>query len=170
MNDLRVGWGFDVHPLTGVPPVILGGVLVDLERGVEATSDGDVAAHAVCDAVLGAATLGDLGLHFPSSDRRWQGVSGLELVRRSVSLAGEAGVIPTFVDVTVVAQEVRVGPHRDAIRAGLANALGLAVAAVSVKATTTDGLGLVGRNEGIAAMAVVTTRLGRPEIDGDPSS
>jgi 2-C-methyl-D-erythritol 2,4-cyclodiphosphate synthase len=152
----RVGWGIDIHPLSPVPPVILGGVVVDQSRGVDATSDGDVAAHAVCDALLGAAALGDLGQHFPSSDPRWSGVSSLDLLRTVVSMAADVGVVATFVDVTVVAQSVRVSPHREAIRSGLAGALGLDVGAVSVKATTTDGLGLVGRGEGIAAMAAVT--------------
>lgn len=155
---MRVGWGVDVHPLGGDPPVILGGVVVDETRGVHATSDGDVAAHAVCDALLGAACLGDLGQHFPSSDARWHGVSSLELLRRVVAMAGDAGVLTDFVDVTIVAEDVRVSPHRQAIRDGLAAAIGIDVSAVSVKATTTDGLGLVGRGEGIAAMAVVTAR------------
>jgi 2-C-methyl-D-erythritol 2,4-cyclodiphosphate synthase len=155
---MRVGWGVDVHPLGGDPPVILGGVVVDETRGVHATSDGDVAAHAVCDALLGAACLGDLGQHFPSSDARWQGVSSLDLLRRVVVMAGDVGVLTDFVDVTVVAEAVMVSPHRQAIRDGLAAAIGIDVSAVSVKATTTDGLGLVGRGEGIAAMAVVTAR------------
>lgn len=155
---MRVGWGVDVHPLGGEPPVILGGVVVDATRGVHATSDGDVAAHAVCDALLGAAALGDLGLHFPSSDPRWHGASSLDLLRAVVAMAADVGVVPTFVDVTIVAEEVRVSPHRDAIRRGLADVLGLDPAEVSVKATTTDGLGLAGRGEGIAAMAVVTAR------------
>jgi 2-C-methyl-D-erythritol 2,4-cyclodiphosphate synthase len=155
---MRVGWGVDVHPLGGDPPVILGGVVVDETRGVHATSDGDVAAHAVCDALLGAACLGDLGQHFPSSDIRWHGASSLDLLRRVVEMAGDVGVLTDFVDVTIVAEDVRVAPHRQAIREGLAGAMSIDVSAVSVKATTTDGLGLVGRGEGIAAMAIVTAR------------
>jgi 2-C-methyl-D-erythritol 2,4-cyclodiphosphate synthase len=155
---MRVGWGVDVHPLGGDPPVILGGVVVDETRGVHATSDGDVAAHAVCDALLGAACLGDLGQHFPSSDTRWHGASSLDLLRRVVEMAGDVGVLTDFVDVTIVAEDVRVAPHRQAIREGLAGAMSIDVSAVSVKATTTDGLGLVGRGEGIAAMAIVTAR------------
>lgn len=153
---IRVGWGFDVHPLNAHPPVILGGVVVDTTVGVDATSDGDAAAHAVCDALLGAAALGDLGQHFPSSDPRWAGASSLDLLGQVVEMVDEAGVRATFVDVTVVAQAVRVSPHREDIRAGLATTLKLDVDSVSVKATTTDGLGLVGRGEGLAAMAVVT--------------
>ena len=159
MPGFRVGWGFDVHPLTGDPPVVLGGVIVDTTLGVEATSDGDVAAHAVCDAVLGAANLGDIGMHFPSSDPRWHGTASLDFVRASVRMTRAAGVAVDFVDVTVVAQSIRVSPHRQAIRQGLSEALGIDPAAVSVKATTTDGLGLVGRGEGIAAMATVTAHL-----------
>ena len=154
--SVRVGWGFDVHPLNDQPPVILGGVVVDSTLGVHATSDGDVAAHAVCDAVLGAANLGDLGQHFPSTDPAWSDASSLDLLLRVVDLASRAGVRVTFVDVTVVAEHVRVSPFREQIVAGLAGALGIAPSHVSVKATTTDGLGLVGRAEGIAAMAVVT--------------
>lgn len=160
---MRVGWGVDVHPLGGEPPVILGGVIVDPTRGVHATSDGDVAAHAVCDALLGAAGLGDLGQHFPSSDPRWHGASSLDLLRHVVAMAAEAGVTADYVDVTVVAEDVRVSPHRQAIREGLAGAIGLDPSLVSVKATTTDGLGLVGRGEGIAAMAVVTARTDRAD-------
>ncbi len=155
---MRVAWGVDVHQLGGDPPVILGGVVVDGVRGVHATSDGDVAAHAVCDALLGAACLGDLGQHFPSSDVRWHGASSVDLLRQVVAMAGDVGVLTDFVDVTIVAEDVRVSPHRQAIRDGLAAALGIDVSAVSVKATTTDGLGLVGRGEGIAAMAVLTAR------------
>ena len=152
----RVGWGVDVHRFGGRPPIVLGGVTVDTERGVEATSDGDVVAHAVTDALLGAARLGDLGLHFPSSDPRWKDADSLQLLRRAVELAAAAGVEATFVDITVIAQAVRVAPHRSAIAASLARVLGLREEDVSVKATTTDGLGFIGRNEGLAAVAVVT--------------
>ncbi len=155
-STLRIGWGMDVHRLGGEPPLLLGGVVVDDTRGVEATSDGDVAAHAVTDAVLGAASLGDLGEHFPSDDPRWHGADSLELLREAVRMAADAGVRPRFADVTVIAQQVRVAPHRGAIAAGLAGALGLAASEVSVKATTTDGLGWIGRGEGIGVVAVVT--------------
>ncbi len=154
--DVRVGWGMDVHRLGGDPPLLLGGVAVDDRQGVEATSDGDVAAHAVADAVLGAARLGDLGAHFPSDDPRWLGADSLDLLREAVRMAAEVGVRPQFVDVTVIVQEVRIAPHRGAIAAGLAEAVGLPAAAVSVKATTTDGLGFLGQGEGVAVVAVVT--------------
>ncbi len=155
-SNVRVGWGMDVHRLGGEPPLLLGGVVVDDRRGVEATSDGDVAAHAVTDAVLGAARLGDLGEHFPSDDPRWVGADSLDLLREAVRMAADVGVRPQFVDVTVIAQDVRIAPHREAIAAGLAEATGIPAAAVSVKATTTDRLGPLGQGEGIAVVAVVT--------------
>lgn len=130
--------------------------MVDPERGVEAHSDGDVVAHACCDAVLGTVALGDLGDHFPSSDPAWAGVSSIGLLRRCVGLAASAGATPTFCDVTVIASVVKVASHRTEIRSGLADALGLDLHSVSVKATTTDGMGALGRAEGIAATAVVT--------------
>lgn len=153
---VRVGWGVDVHRLGGPPPLVLAGVTVDPRRGVVATSDGDVVAHAVADALLGAARLGDLGSHFPSSDPRWRDADSIDLLRQVVSLATDVGVTATFVDVTVIAEEVRVAPHRAAMATALAAALGLEVTDVSVKATTTDGLGLFGRGEGLGAVATVT--------------
>lgn len=152
----RVGWGFDAHPLDGDPPLILGGVEVSDQVGVSATSDGDVLAHAVIDAVLGACTFGDLGEHFPSDDPAMAGVSSLELLGQVATMAVAAGWQVTHVDATVLAQEVRIAPHREQIRANLATALGVVDDLVSVKATTTDGLGFIGRGEGLAAVAVVT--------------
>lgn len=152
---IRVGWGFDAHRLGGEPPVRLCGVVVDSIRGVVATSDGDVAAHAVTDALLGAAALGDIGTHFPSSDPRWAGADSVDLLRRAVAMAGDAGIHPNSVDVTIVAEEIRVAPHREAMRSVLADALNLPLERVSVKATTTDGMGFAGREEGLAAVAVV---------------
>lgn len=152
----RVGWGFDAHGLDADPPLLLGGVRVSDEVGVSATSDGDLLAHAVTDAVLGAAVLGDIGDHFPSEEASSQDANSMFLLRQAVTMAMAAGWMVAHVDVTVVAEEVRVAPHRDAIRASLADAVGAPVEAVSVKATTTDGLGFIGRGEGIAAVAVVT--------------
>ncbi len=125
---------------------------------MEATSDGDVAAHALCDALLGAAALGDLGEHFPSDDPRWQDADSMEMLRTVVALLAEAGWVPSSVDVTVVAETVRVAPHRPAMRDRIAAVLGLDVSAVSVKATTTDGLGFLGAGDAIAATAVATIR------------
>jgi 2-C-methyl-D-erythritol 2,4-cyclodiphosphate synthase len=152
----RVGWGFDAHPLDGQPPLVLGGVVVSDTEGVSATSDGDVLAHALTDAVLGACVLGDIGEHFPSDDPAAVGANSLLLLREAVTMAAAKGWQPAHVDVTVVAESIRVSPHRDEIRSRLADTMALSVDNVSVKATTTDGLGFVGRGEGLAAMAVVT--------------
>ena len=152
---MRVGWGFDAHRFAEGGFVRLGGIVVDHRRRVVATSDGDVLAHAVADALLGAACLGDLGGLFPSSDAAWTDADSMDLLKRVVTLITEAGYRVGSVDATVVAETVRVAPQREAIRVALAAGLGVDPAAVSVKATTTDGLGFLGRDEGIAAMAVV---------------
>ncbi|HEY6635430.1 MAG TPA: 2-C-methyl-D-erythritol 2,4-cyclodiphosphate synthase [Acidimicrobiia bacterium] len=152
----RVGWGFDAHRLAGEPPLKLGGVVVSDSEGVAATSDGDVAAHAVTDAVMGACVLGDLGEHFPSTAPEMAGADSIALLRETVAMATAAGWQVSHADVTIVAEHVRISPHRTAIAAGLAGALGVDPTVVSVKATTTDGLGFVGSGEGIAAVAVVT--------------
>ena len=151
---MRAGWGFDAHAFGGMPPTLLAGVTVDLERGVIATSDGDVVAHAVADALLGAAALGDLGDHFPSGDEKWREADSMEMLARVVRAVGEAGLSIHSLDLTVVAERVRVAPHREAIRKALARVLDLPVDRVSVKATTTDGLGFLGRDEWLAAVAV----------------
>ncbi|MDJ0959092.1 MAG: 2-C-methyl-D-erythritol 2,4-cyclodiphosphate synthase [Acidimicrobiia bacterium] len=153
---MRVGFGVDAHRFGGSAPLIICGVLVDSDQGVEATSDGDVAIHALMDAMLGAGALGDLGLHFPSSDPRWHGASSIDMLRRTRHLLAEAGLGVVSVDVTVIAQSVRIAPNRDEMRARIADALQVAVGAVSVKATSTDGMGFIGSDEGIAATAVVT--------------
>ncbi|MGH8874651.1 MAG: 2-C-methyl-D-erythritol 2,4-cyclodiphosphate synthase [Acidimicrobiia bacterium] len=155
---MRVGLGVDAHRFGGKPPLRLGGVVVDEDLGVEATSDGDVVAHALADALLGAAALGDLGSHYPSSDRRWRDADSLGLLAQVAARVREEGVEPVYADVTVVAEQVRIAPHRQAMRERLADALGLPVESISVKATTTDGLGLIGAGEGLAALAVVTVR------------
>ena len=152
----RVGWGFDAHSLNTEPPLILGGVVVSESEGVSATSDGDVLAHAVTDAILGSCSLGDLGQHFPSDDPVHKDADSMELLDRAVAMAKNSGWNPVHVDVTVVAQSIRISPHRETIRRNLAAVLGLGVADVSVKATTTDGLGFIGKGEGLASMAVVT--------------
>ncbi len=152
----RVGWGFDAHRLDGEPPLILGGVVVSDEVGVSATSDGDVVAHAVADALLGACALGDLGSHFPSDDPASQGADSMRLLRRVVAMAADSGWETAHVDATVVVESVRIAPHREAIVSNLAAALSLDEGAVSVKATTTDGLGFIGESKGLAAIAVLT--------------
>jgi 2-C-methyl-D-erythritol 2,4-cyclodiphosphate synthase len=160
----RVGWGFDAHRLDGQPPLKLGGVQVSDSHGVSATSDGDVLAHAVTDALMGACVLGDIGQHFPSHDPASEGADSMFLLRQAATMALADGWVTGHLDVTVVAEEVRVSPHREAIATNLADALGVHASIVSVKATTTDGLGFVGRGEGLAAVAVVTVR----QSSGDP--
>lgn len=152
---MRVGWGWDAHRFTAEGRVLLAGVVADSSRGVEATSDGDVLAHAVADALLGAAAMGDLGSLFASGDERWSGADSMGLLSDVVSRLAGAGWKPASIDATVIAEEVRVAPHREAIRGSLASALGLSDDTVSVKATTTDAMGFIGRGEGIAATAIV---------------
>jgi 2-C-methyl-D-erythritol 2,4-cyclodiphosphate synthase len=153
---MRVGWGFDAHRFGGDPPVLLAGVPADLTRGLLGTSDADVVAHAVADALLGAAALGDIGMLFPSSDPHFEGADSMELLRIVIERVHAEGLWVAHLDVTVIAESVRVAPIRDAIRAALASVLVVDSGCVSVKATTTDGLGFPGRDEGIAATAVVT--------------
>lgn len=152
----RVGWGFDAHPLNESPPLVVGGARVSETVGVSATSDGDVLAHAVIDAVLGACVLSDIGDHYPSSDPALVGADSLSLLTRTAAMALEAGWQVAHVDATVVVESIRIAPYRDEIRTKLAASLGIDVDSVSVKATTTDGLGFIGRGEGLAAVAVVT--------------
>lgn len=151
---MRVGWGIDAHRFAGPGMTRLGGVVVDEGRGVAATSDGDVAAHAVADALLGGAALGDLGDLFPSADPRWRGADSMELLAEVVGLVRRAGFRVSSLDVTVIAEKVWLAPHRAAIRRRLAGVLEVQEGQVSVKATSTDGLGFLGRDEGLAAVAV----------------
>lgn len=153
MPDTRFGIGYDVHRFGGPGPVVLCGIDIEHEVGLEGTSDADVATHAVCDAMLGAAALGDMGMHFPSSDATWEGARSLDLARRCATLVYDRGLEIANVDVTIVAQRLRIDPHREAMRQALADAIRVSFAQVSVKATTTDGLGWIGAGEGIAAYA-----------------
>ncbi|MEA2009981.1 MAG: 2-C-methyl-D-erythritol 2,4-cyclodiphosphate synthase [Actinomycetota bacterium] len=152
----RIGWGFDAHRFGGNGPIVLAGVVVDQTRGIEATSDGDVVAHAVTDALLGAVALGDIGMHFPSSDPEMDGMDSMELLARVVRIIEDRAHLVGNVDVTVIAQSVRVGPHREEMRDRLAAILRIDRSSVSVKATTTDEMGSIGRDEGIAVAAAVT--------------
>ena len=154
MSDQRVGIGYDVHRLVPDRPLILGGVRVPCELGLLGHSDADVLTHAICDALLGAAALGDIGLHFPDSDERYRGISSLRLLGEVVRLLGGAGYVPSNVDATVIAERPKLAPHLDAMRDALGGVLGLPVDRVGLKATTTEGLGPFGRGEGIAATAV----------------
>jgi 2-C-methyl-D-erythritol 2,4-cyclodiphosphate synthase len=152
---IRVGFGFDLHPLRRGRALVLGGVDVPSETGLDGHSDADVLAHAVGEALLGAVALGDLGRHFPDSDPRYRGISSLELLRRVLDLVRNAGGRLVNVDATVLAQAPRLSPYLEEMRKRLASTLDLDVDRVSVKAKSPEGLGLVGRKEGMAAMAVV---------------
>jgi 2-C-methyl-D-erythritol 2,4-cyclodiphosphate synthase len=153
---VATGIGWDSHRLVEGRPLILGGVTIPHERGLAGHSDADVLAHAVIDALLGAAGLGDIGQHFPDTEERWRGADSLDLLRAVVALACEHGFAVAHVDTTVVMERPKIGPHREAIRAALAGALGVAGRHVNVKASTGEGMGFVGRGEGAAALAVVT--------------
>ena len=149
----RVGIGYDVHRLVPNRRLVLGGVEIPHDLGLDGHSDADVALHALCDALLGAAALGDIGHHFPPSDERWRGADSLDLLRRVVELLRERGYRPGNADVTVIAERPKIGPHAQLMRQRIAEALGLTPDDVSVKATTNEHLGFLGRGEGIAAIA-----------------
>jgi 2-C-methyl-D-erythritol 2,4-cyclodiphosphate synthase len=152
--SLRVGQGFDVHAFGGGDHVVLGGVHVQHLRGLKANSDGDVLIHAIMDALLGAAALGDIGQHFPDSDAKWKGADSRVMLRSVRDKIAAAGFTVVNVDSTVIAEAPKVSPHAEAMRGNIAADLGIGVGAVSVKATTSEKLGFTGRGEGIAAMAV----------------
>lgn len=150
----RVGFGYDVHPFDEERPLILGGVTIPHDRGLAGHSDADVLLHAVADALLGAAALGDLGSHFPDTDDRWRGADSRDLLAEVVQRVEQAGFRVVNVDATVALQRPKLRPHVDAMRRNVARVLGVEVDRVSVKATTTERLGFVGREEGVAAYAV----------------
>jgi 2-C-methyl-D-erythritol 4-phosphate cytidylyltransferase/2-C-methyl-D-erythritol 2,4-cyclodiphosphate synthase len=156
----RTGMGFDVHAFSGEGPVTLGGIQVPHSRGLAGHSDADVVLHAITDALLGAAGLGDIGEHFPPSDARWKGADSSLFLAHAVELLREKGALIDHIDCTVIAEGPKIGPHRAAMRARIAEIAGLSVDQVSVKATTTEGLGFTGRREGIAAQAVASIRMG----------
>jgi 2-C-methyl-D-erythritol 2,4-cyclodiphosphate synthase len=155
----RVGFGFDLHPLAHGRPLVLGGVTVDFDRGLAGHSDADVLSHAVGEALLGALALGDLGRHFPDTDPRYRGISSLRLLRNVVELVTAQGGRLVNVDATVLAQAPRLASLLPEMAKRLAETLGLEVDRVSVKAKSPEGLGLVGRQEGMAAMAVVSVEV-----------
>jgi len=152
--NIRIGQGYDVHAFGDGDHVVLGGVRVAHHCGVVAHSDGDVVIHALCDAILGALALGDIGRHFPPSDPKWKGADSRAFLRHCKALADERGWRLGNADITVICEQPKVGPHAHAMRELLAADLGVAVDALSVKATTSEKLGFTGRGEGIAAMAV----------------
>lgn len=153
--DFRIGNGFDVHRLVEGRRCVICGVDIPFELGLLGHSDADVALHALADAILGAAAMGDIGLHFPDTDERWRGADSRMLLRHVVALVAEKGYKVVNADITVIAQRPKMRPYVDAMRANVAADLGIDIDAVSVKATTTEGLGFTGRAEGIAAQASV---------------
>ena len=153
---IRSGIGYDCHRLVPGRRLVLGGVQIDHHLGLDGHSDADVLTHALIDALLGAAALGDIGQHFPDSEEAYRDADSLELLRRTMELLAEAGLEVVNVDATIVLEAPAVGPHRDAIRGKLSEALGLDPGYVSVKATRGEGMGFVGREEGAAALAIVT--------------
>ena len=158
MADLRIGIGVDAHALVAGIPLVLGGVVLDFPRGLAGHSDGDVIAHALVDAVLGAAGLGDIGSLFPSGDERWRGAVSLDLLAEAYGRVRAAGFELVNADCVLVGEAPRIAPHREEIRRRLAEAMGVEPDAVNVRATTTDGLGFTGRGEGLAAQAVALLR------------
>lgn len=151
---LRIGHGFDVHAFGGEKHLILGGVTIREHIGLLAHSDGDVLLHAICDALLGAAALGDIGRHFPDTDKRYAGINSRELLRKVVALLAEKNYRVNNLDVTVIAQTPKMQPHINAIQSNIAADLNIQFDQVNVKATTTEALGYIGRKEGIAVHAV----------------
>lgn len=151
--DFRIGSGFDVHRLVPERRCIICGVDIPHSRGLLGHSDADVALHALADALLGAAALGDIGTHFPDTDERWRGADSRMLLRAVVEMLRQRGFVVSNADITIIAQEPRMRPYIDRMRANVASDLDLPVERVSVKATTTEGLGFTGRAEGIAAQA-----------------
>jgi len=159
---MRIGHGYDVHRFGAGDGIVLGGVRIAHHRGLEAHSDGDVLIHALCDALLGAIGQGDIGRHFPDTDPANAGIDSRLLLRRVVALVGECGWQLTNMDATLVAQAPRMAPHIGAMRENLAADLGVDVGRVNIKATTTEKLGFTGREEGIAAHAVVLLHAAGP--------
>ena len=158
MDDIRAGTGYDVHAFAEGRPLVLGGVTIPHERGLQGHSDADVLSHAIGDAMLGAAGLGDIGIHFPDTDARYRGISSLVLLQRIVDALGESGYTISNVDATVVAERPKLSPYVSQMRSRIGKALGLPDDRVSIKATTSERLGFTGREEGIAAHAVVLIR------------
>ena len=152
---IRVGQGYDVHRFNDGDHIILGGVKIDYEQGLEAHSDGDVVLHALCDALLGAAALGDIGKHFPDTDPDFKGVDSRVLLRHVYRIVQDKGYQLVNADMTIIAQAPKMAPHIAAMRSNIANDLNIGVDCINVKATTTEKLGFEGRKEGIAVQAIV---------------
>ena len=163
----RIGMGFDVHRLVAGRPLVLGGETLPFDRGLAGHSDADVLVHAVCDALLGAAGLGDIGTHFPDDDPALAGIDSLILLARTAAKVRAAGYAIGNLDATLFAQAPRMAPHRQRMAANIARAAGIAAGRVNVKATTTEGLGPFGRGEGIGAACIALLTGGRPEPEPD---
>ena len=159
LGDVRVGTGFDVHAFGPVRPLMLCGIAVPHEYGLEGHSDADVGLHALTDALLGALGAGDIGQHFPPSDPKWRGAASDRFLHHAADLVAAAGGVIAHLDVTIICERPKITPYRERMRARIGEILGLALDRVSVKATTTEGLGFTGRGEGIAAQATATVRL-----------
>lgn len=155
MSGYRIGQGIDVHGFSAGRPLVLCGLVLPEGPGLDGHSDADVALHSVTDALLGAVAAGDIGEHFPSTDARWRDAESMVFLRHALELVDRAGCHVVNCDLTIIGDRPRIAPHRDALRRNLAELLAVDPAAVSVKATTTDGLGFAGRGEGLAAIAVV---------------
>lgn len=155
---MRIGYGYDVHRLVSGRPLILGGITIPFEKGLDGHSDADVLLHAISDALLGAAALGDIGLHFPDTDPAFKGADSIVLLQETLRLVRKAGYEPVNIDATVAAQAPKLRPHIDAMRSRIAEAASMTLDTVSVKATTTERLGFVGTGEGMAAHAVCLLR------------
>lgn len=151
---MRIGFGYDVHALAEGLPFVICGVRVESLLGCVAHSDGDVAIHALCDALLGAAALGDIGKHFPDTDQAYKGINSTILLARTIDLLSQEGYKVGNVDITIALERPKLRPHIDQMRARLAEVMGVEIGAVSIKATTTEKLGFTGRQEGVAAYAV----------------
>ncbi len=154
MTDIRIGKGFDVHALVEGRPLIIGGVEIPHEKGLLGHSDADVLMHAICDSLLGAANLGDIGLHFPPGDETWRDQPSARFLQQAEELLAQAGYAIVNIDSTIIAQAPKMRPYIKAMQANIAAALSIDPAQVSVKATTTEQLGFTGRGEGIAAEAI----------------
>jgi 2-C-methyl-D-erythritol 2,4-cyclodiphosphate synthase len=152
---MRIGFGYDVHRLVPGRKLVIGGVVLDFDRGLAGHSDADVLVHAVCDALLGAAGAGDIGRHFPDTDPAWEGVDSLVLLKETTRIVEKLGYSVVNIDATVIAQAPKISPHREQMAANIAGRAGLPPDRVNVKATSTEGLGWAGKGEGIGAMAVV---------------
>ena len=159
MSAFRCGIGYDAHRLAGGRKLILGGVEISHQRGLEGHSDADVLSHAIADAILGALGAGDIGKHFPNTDEAIRGISSIEILRHVATIAAQKNARVVNVDATLLAEAPKISPHIPAMQEKIAAALGVKVEAISIKATTNEGLGAVGRSEGMAAMAVASVEM-----------